>query len=231
MLPIANSTQPPTSTSRQLADVRTALTQAMLAQNPGLKLIDAQVRRDDARLSTYGKLALALGDFRALATNAGCTANVSQFVGALNTLSTTLDGLKTGDPKSDTAALKMKAQLGAVFDNAGAAQLAEIGITRKHGALSLDDDKLQKILADRPERVARLFSGRSGVAERMVTQIDRQLGPGGILAGEVALVQRARDKLVAQKTRVIESVERQASFMAQYQISSPLDFPAQEKTV
>ena len=44
-------------------------------------------------------------------------------------------------------------------------------------------------------------------------------GSGGILAGEAAGVMRERDKLLAQKTKVIESVGRQASFMAQqYQL-------------
>ena len=418
MLTIANSTQTVTSTPKQLSDVRATLTQTMLTQNPGLKLIDAQVRRDDARLSTYGKLALALDDFRSLAagltggklgmvatasgnvltarvTTPGATgthtvdvqqlargqtlstkpvadkdaligsgagslitvetgsgkdattttvrigagqntlegiaramrdagleaqvgadakgghslaltgksgaantmrisvagdpllqamfahqsgnerglsqtaaaqdarvvvngktvtaasntldaaipgialtlnatgksevgvrsdptavaANVKQFVAALNTLNTTLDGLKTGDVKSDTTALKMKAQIGAILDGAGAKQLAEMGITRKNGALVLDEAKLKTTLTDQPDLVAQLFSNRGGLAERMVGQVDRQIGSGGILAGEAAGVMRERDKLLAQKSRVIESVGRQANFMAQqYQL-------------
>lgn len=419
MLTIANSTQTVTSTPKQVADVRTTLTQNLLAQNPGIKLIDAQVKRDDARLSTYGKLALALDNFRDLAsgltggklgmvatasgtaltarvtassaasggthaidvqqlaqgqklstkpvadkdaaigsgagsvmtvvsgsgkdattttvrigagqntlegiaralrdagleaqveadakgghsleltgktgaantmrisidgdpllqamfahqpgneagmkqtaaqdarvvvngktvTSASNTlevaipglaltltatgksevgvrsdptavaANVKQFVTALNTLNSTLDGLKTGDAKSDTAALKMKAQIGAILDGAGARQLAELGISRKNGALVLDDAKLKTTLAEKPELVAQLFSDRGGLAERMVGQVDRQIGAGGILAGEAAGVMRERDKLLAQKTKVIESVSRQASFMAQqYQL-------------
>ena len=46
--------------ARQYGDIRTNLTQSLLAQNPGLKVLDAQVKRDDARLSSIGKMALAL---------------------------------------------------------------------------------------------------------------------------------------------------------------------------
>lgn len=416
MLTIANSTQSVTSTPRQLTDVRTTLIQSLLDQNPGLKLIDAQVKRDDTRLSTYGKLALALDNFRAqaagltggklgmvavasgtrvtakvtassatgahtvdvqqlaqsqkLATRAvtdkdaaigsdagsvmtvvtgtgkdatsttvrisagqntldgiaramrdagldaqvgpdgkgghrleltgktgaastmrisvagdpvlqamfaqqpgnengmtqtgaaqdaravingktvssadntlesaipGLTlsltaigksevgvradpaaiaTNIKEFVTAFNTLNSTLDGLKTGDTKSDTAALKMKSQLGSIVDGVSARQLAEMGITRNNGALVLDEAKLKATLTDKPDLVTQVFSDRGGLAERMTSQIDRQLGAGGILATEAAGVLRERDKLLAQKTRMIESVGRQASFIAQYQ--------------
>jgi flagellar hook-associated protein 2 len=416
MLTIANSTQSVTSTPRQLTDVRTTLIQSLLDQNPGLKLIDAQVKRDDTRLSTYGKLALALDNFRAqaagltggklgmvaVASGTGVTAkvtassatgahtvdvqqlsqsqklatravtdkdaaigsdagsvmtvvtgtgkdatsttvrigagqntldgiaramrdagldaqvgpdgkgghrleltgktgaastmrinvagdpvlqamfaqqpgnengltqtgaaqdaravingktvssadntlesaipgltlsltaigksevgvradpaaiatNIKEFVTAFNTLNSTLDGLKTGDTKSDTAALKMKSQLGSIVDGVSARQLAEMGITRNNGALVLDEAKLKATLTDKPDLVTQVFSDRGGLAERMTSQIDRQLGAGGILATEAAGVLRERDKLLAQKTRMIESVGRQASFIAQYQ--------------
>ena len=48
-----------------LADLYTSATKSLLAQNPGLKTIDAQITRDNARLSGIGKLALALDEFRA----------------------------------------------------------------------------------------------------------------------------------------------------------------------
>jgi flagellar hook-associated protein 2 len=48
----------------RLSDLYTSATKSLLAQNPGLKTIDAQLRRDDARLSSLGKMALALDGFR-----------------------------------------------------------------------------------------------------------------------------------------------------------------------
>lgn len=248
MFTIANSTQTVPSTPKQLSDIRTKLTASMLAQNPGIKLIEAQVKRDDARLSTYGKLALALDGFRSVAsgltattattssgsktatpasTNAPATvaANVKSFVTAFNTLNTSLDGLKNGDAKSDTTALKMKAQLGAILDSAGATQLAAIGITRKNGALTFDESKLKTTLSAQPELVTQVFSAAGGLAERMAGQVDRQIGTGGILAGEAAGVTRERDKLLAQKAKVVESVNRQATLMAQqYQLSGSMMF-------
>jgi flagellar hook-associated protein 2 len=50
--------------SSRLSDVYTSATKSLLAQNPGIKTIDAQLRRDDARLSSLGKMALALDSFR-----------------------------------------------------------------------------------------------------------------------------------------------------------------------
>jgi flagellar hook-associated protein 2 len=244
MFTIANSTQTVPNTPKQLSDIRTRLTASMLAQNPSIKLIEAQVKRDDARLSTYGKLALALDGFRSVASGLTATTsgsksatpaatndpatvatNVKSFVAAFNTLGKSLDGLKNGDAKSDTTALKMKAQLGAILDSAGTTQLAAIGITRKNGALTFDENKLKTTLSAQPELVTQVFSAAGGLAERMAGQVDRQIGTGGILADEAAGVTRERDKLLAQKAKVIESVNRQATLMAQqYQSGGSLMF-------
>ena len=250
MFTIANSTHTVAGTPKQVADMRARIAQSMLAQNPGLKLIEAQVKRGDARLSAYGKLALALDNFRTVAADlskskpetkaatatptltatdkddpASVASSVKRFVAAFNTLGGTLDGLKGGDAKSDAGALKVKAQLGGILDSAGAAQLAAIGITRRNGALAFDESKLRTTLSTQPELVAQVFSAPGGLAERMAGQVDRQIGVGGALAGEAAGVTRERDKLLAQKAKVIESVNRQANLMAQqYQLSGSLMF-------
>jgi flagellar hook-associated protein 2 len=51
-------------TGSRLSDLHTSATNALLARNPGIKAIDAQLRRDEARLSSLGKMALALDGFR-----------------------------------------------------------------------------------------------------------------------------------------------------------------------
>jgi flagellar hook-associated protein 2 len=48
----------------RLSDLYASATKSLMAQNPGIKTIDAQLRRDDARLSSLGKMALALDGFR-----------------------------------------------------------------------------------------------------------------------------------------------------------------------
>ena len=50
------------------ADLYTSMTQSLLARSPGIKAIEAQLTRDSARLSSIGKLALALDQFHASAT-------------------------------------------------------------------------------------------------------------------------------------------------------------------
>lgn len=146
--------------------------------------------------------------------------NVKKFVDAFNGLNSKLDGLKTGDAKSDATVLKMKGQIGNIVDNATAKQLAEFGITRKNGALVLDESKLKAALAANPDGVSKVFSDRGGLAERMVDQVGRQIGSTGSLAGEAAGVMRERDKLLEQKTKVVAAVTRQASLMAQqYQLA------------
>jgi flagellar hook-associated protein 2 len=57
------------STTSRLSDLYTSATKSLLAQNPGIKTIDAQLNRDSARLSSLGKMALALDGFRTAAGN------------------------------------------------------------------------------------------------------------------------------------------------------------------
>lgn len=50
-----------------LTDLYTSASKNLLAQNPGVKTLDAQISRDSAKLSSIGKVALALDDFKSLA--------------------------------------------------------------------------------------------------------------------------------------------------------------------
>ena len=47
-----------------LSDLYTSVTKSLMVKNPGMKNLEAQLTRDSARLSTIGKLALALDQFR-----------------------------------------------------------------------------------------------------------------------------------------------------------------------
>lgn len=56
-----------TTSSQGLADLYGAAVKSLSARNTGLQGVDAQIRRDDARLSTLGRLANALDDVKTVA--------------------------------------------------------------------------------------------------------------------------------------------------------------------
>ena len=151
---------------------------------------------------------------------AAIAANVKDFVKAFNDLNVKLDKLETGDDRSDTALLRMKAQIGNIVSGSSARDLASFGITHKDGALVLDEDKLKGAIAADPVRANTVFSGKDGLAERLVAQVDRQIGASGALGVEAASVMRERDRLLEQRSKVIDTVTRQAGLMAQqYQLA------------
>lgn len=151
---------------------------------------------------------------------AAVASNIKDFVKAYNELNSTLDKLQTGDERGDTTLLRMKAQIGSIINSSSARDLATLGITQKDGALVLDEDKLKAAIAADPAKATKVFSDRGGLAERMVGQIDRQIGASGTLGVEAASVMRERDRMLDQREKVIDTVSRQAALMAQqYQLA------------
>lgn len=214
-------------------DIRKALTQTLLDQNPGMKLLDGRVARDEARLSVYGKLALAVDDFRTVATrfaegkqdkSAGSTGTmletgIRDFVKAYNGMNGKLDGLKSGDAQADGLLGKVQDQLGGMLGGADGRALAGFGITRGKNGLVIDEDKFKAALAANPDGAHTLFAGKDGLAGRMAAQVGKQVGDGGIVAREADTVTRQRDALVEQKARAVNAVSRQAAMLAQqYQL-------------
>lgn len=146
--------------------------------------------------------------------------NVKDFVKAFNELNTQLGKLETGDDRSDTTLLRMKGQIGNIVNSSALRDLAGFGITQKDGALVLDEDKLKAAIAADPARANKVFSDKGGLAERMVAQVDKQIGTTGTLGVEAASVLRERDRLLDQRDKVIDTVTRQATLMAQqYQLA------------
>lgn len=151
---------------------------------------------------------------------AAIAGNVKDFVKAYNALNTQLDKLQTGDDRSDTTLLRMKAQIGNIVNGSAVRDLAAFGITQKDGALALDEDKLKAAIAADPARANKVFSDKGGLAERLVAQVDKQIGTTGTLGAEAASVLRERDRLLDQRDKVIDTVTRQATLMAQqYQLA------------
>lgn len=151
---------------------------------------------------------------------AAIAGNVKDFVKAFNELNGKLDKLQTGDDRSDTTLLRMRAQIGNIVNSSSMRELAGFGITQKDGALVLDEDKLKASIAADPARVNKVFSDKGGLAERLVAQVDKQIGSTGTLGVEAASVLRQRDHLLDQRDKVIDTVTRQAALMAQqYQMA------------
>ncbi|TXF97738.1 flagellar filament capping protein FliD [Massilia arenae] len=151
---------------------------------------------------------------------AAMAGNVKDFVKAFNELNTQLGKLETGDARSDTTLLRMKAQIGNIVNSSSLRELAAFGITQKDGALALDEDKLKAAIAADPARANKVFSDKGGLAERLVSQVDKQIGTTGTLGVEAASVLRERDRLLDQRDKVIDTVTRQATLMAQqYQMA------------
>ena len=176
----------------QLTDLRNAISKSLLAQNPGMKLLDGRVQQDDARLSTYGKAALALDDMRSAAAKlaaakpgsdaAQASTGVKDFVKALNTMTGRLASLQSGDGQTDRLLDRVQDGLDGILGGANGKALSGIGITRGKDGLVVNEDKLKAALATDPSAVDKLFSGKEGLAERLAGQIGSQLGDGGQLA-------------------------------------------------
>lgn len=151
---------------------------------------------------------------------AAIAGNVKDFVKAFNDLNTQLGKLETGDDRSDTTLLRMRAQIGNIVNGSSVRDLAGFGITQKDGALVLDEDKLKAAIAADPARATKVFSDKGGLADRLVEQVNKQIGASGSLGVEAASVMRERDRLLEQRDKVIDTVTRQATLMAQqYQLA------------
>ena len=182
---------------------------------PATNILDGAIPGLSLSLKETGKSEVGVrSDPAAIATN------VKDFVKAFNDLNDKLDKLQTGDSRSDTTLLRMKAQIGGIVNSTSARELESLGITRKDGALVLDENKLKAAIAADPTQATKLISDRGGLAERMVGQVDRQIGASGTLGAEAASVMRDRDRIADQKSKIIDTVTRQASLMAQqYQLA------------
>jgi flagellar hook-associated protein 2 len=151
---------------------------------------------------------------------AAIAGNVKDFVKAFNELNTQLGKLETGDDRSDATLLRMRAQIGNIVNGSSVRDLAGFGITQKDGALVLDEDKLKAAIAADPARANKVFSDQGGLADRLVDQVNKQIGASGSLGVEAASVMRERDRLLEQRDKVIDTVTRQATLMAQqYQLA------------
>lgn len=182
----------------------TAATNTLDAAIPGLSLTLKATGKSEVGISSE-------------ATSA--TVNIKDFVKAFNAMSGKLGALQSGDGPTDRLLKRVQDGLGGILGGANGRALADIGITRGKDGLALDEDKLNAALAADPAKVNALFSGKDGLAERLVAQVGGQLGDGGQLARQAEQVTAQRDKLLGQKNRTVDTVNRQSYILAQqYQL-------------
>lgn len=208
-------------------DVKTTLTQKSAAQDAQLTVDGKAVTASSNQLDTaipgmsIKLTATGKGEVKVASDPAAMAGNVKAFVGALNTLMEKLGNQKTGEFKTDvTASDAMSAQISKQFDSvlggADAKTLADLGITRRNGKLTLDETKLKAAVEAAPDKVSELFGKpTTGLAAQLAARTTQLLSSQGVLASQAATVQKDVDKLTAQKTQIANTVSRQASALVQ----------------
>lgn len=158
--------------------------------------------------------------------------NVAAFVSAYNTLAGTFSSLGSYDAASNTAGPMMgnalltntESQLKqALYSlvNTGSStynSLASIGITtNSDGTLSLDNTKLGTALSTNFSAVSALFSGTSGVAAQLNTQLTTDLASGGTFDQAGQTLSKQNSALTAQSNELsTQMAALSASLTQQY---------------
>jgi flagellar hook-associated protein 2 len=181
------------------------------AVTSGNNKLDGAIAGVSLTLAATGKSEVKVaGDASAVA------GNVKNFVNAFNTLNTKLGALKTANGDTTATVNAVLTQVGKVLDGADKTALAQMGITRRNGSLVLDEKKLTDAIAADPDAVAKMFSnGGKGLADQLGSQVTQQMATGGLLAKQSAAVQQDMDKLNSQKTKVTDTINRQAASLVQ----------------
>jgi flagellar hook-associated protein 2 len=199
-----------------------AITQKAAAQDAQLivdgKPVSASTNKVDTAIPGVSLTLSAVGksEVKVARDPSAIAANVKNFVGAFNTMSGKLAGLRSGESGTDSALNQVTAQMGQVLDGADPKALAELGITRKNGGLVLDEAKLNAAIAADPERVTQLFTKPgSGLAEQLSKRAAQQIATGGTLANQAGAIQQDVDRLTDKKDKIADTVSRQASTLVQ----------------
>ncbi len=158
--------------------------------------------------------------------------NVSSFVSAYNTLIGSLSSLGGYDSSTDTAGPMMGSALlsgiedqiqNALFSvvDTGSStynSLASVGITaNSDGTLSLDQSTLSNALSSDYSAVSALFSGSTGVAATLNTQITDALASNGSIASTSQTLEDQENSLTQQSNELTQQMDAlSASLTQQY---------------
>ncbi|MCD0504626.1 flagellar filament capping protein FliD [Bordetella petrii] len=146
---------------------------------------------------------------------------VKSFVDAYNALQTTIGDLTafdvstesqsalTGDGTTRNIQSGIAGALRVVGSEGTLRTLSQLGITTNPttGKLELDQEKLDKALADNPADVNRLFTGPGGLSEKMKAATDSILGSSGSIKTRTDGLQDTVDSLQDQYDRTKVSIQ------------------------
>jgi len=162
--------------------------------------------------------------------SATVTSNIQAFVSAYNTLQSSLASLGSYDATSGNAGplqgnpLLMNIQnqlretMGGLAGNATFNSLASVGITtNSDGSLSVNAATLQNALASNFTAVSQLFSGASGVAAQLNTQLTTDLSSAGPIAATSQTLTTQENQLTQQSNELNQQMQAlTASLTEQY---------------
>lgn len=223
--PSANSSK----SNAPSADVSAKVTKVMQAQQTGAAKLNAALAGDNTTLSGLGKLLNALTTFQSSAQSlASATSpssntlaqDVTKLVNGYNALNAALKGLQQGDLQAEGSISRIQNQLARVLNSgasgsqgAAAITLGSIGITtQKNGDLSIDAAKLQNAINANPSSVDYLFhGGGSGIANKLVSQIQSMVGSSGTIPREVSTISKDLAALTLKKTNLAQALTNQAN--------------------
>lgn len=157
---------------------------------------------------TGGTLTVA-NDTSAIATN------ISNFVTAYNTLVAAIKPLGSFDSSTDTAGQlignpvltgtqnQIQNVLYSFVGSSTYNSLASVGITtNSDGTLSVNSSTLQTALSTNVSAVSNLFSGTSGIASQLNTQISASLASSGTIGTYAATLQTQENALTTQTNKL-----------------------------
>ncbi len=162
--------------------------------------------------------------------NSTIESNVQAFVSAYNTLQSSLASLGSYDASSGTAGTlqgnpllsniqnQIRETLYSLVGSSSYNSLASVGITsNSDGSLSLNATTLDSALSSNFSAVSQLFSGSSGIAAQLNTQISADLADGGSIASTEQTLTTQSNNLTTRSNNLTTQMQAlSASLTQQY---------------
>ncbi|WGI24901.1 flagellar filament capping protein FliD [Halomonas alkaliantarctica] len=153
---------------------------------------------------------------------------VTAFVDDFNTLKDTITSLTAYDPETGQAGglnadattraveRELRQTISSVVGADGFNVLSDIGISLQvDGKLAIDEDKLDSIVANQPDKIAGFFAGNSeegGMAGQINASLESLVGSGGRLESAISSSERRvdslEDRFITTESRIEQTVER-----------------------
>lgn len=155
----------------------------------------------------------------------GVTSNIKKFVEAYNSLISTtkaltsvvavgegkepVTGALVGDASVRGLLSNIRNQLASPMEQDGLRTLTDLGITtQKDGTLAIDDAKLSAGLSENFDAVGTLFTGESGLMNRLSNQVNGYVGSDGILDQRISGLQKTINSVDGQREALNLRIEK-----------------------